>query len=287
MCITASRFPVVLKLGHAHGGLGKVKVDNISDFQDMASVVAVANTYCTVEPYIDSKTNNASSAHVSAEIIYSFSISVRCWKTNTGSAMLEQISMPERYKMWIDEVSDLFGGLDICALEVVVGKDGREYIIEVNDSALTLLGDSQEEDRRQIADLVASRMQAVCRPRTPPSEDIPPPVGPRSILGSLSSLTHVDSESKDSGVGTITSVGTANKDSTPNLGSVGRRDSQASQSSTVSSAPSTVSSGRLPDPPPRPFQRQGSQSMGGTIADEAEDTMKNLRKTFAGIFGDM
>lgn len=25
----------------------------------------------------------------------------------------------------------------------------------------------------------------------------------------------------------------------------------------------------------------------GTVADEAEDTMKNLRKTFAGIFGDM
>nr|CAH7718828.1 unnamed protein product [Callosobruchus chinensis] len=256
--ITASRFPVVLKLGHAHGGLGKVKVDNISDFQDMASVVAVANTYCTVEPYIDSK----------------YDIHVQ--------------KIGHNYKAFMRKsISDLFGGLDICALEVVVGKDGREYIIEVNDSALTLLGDSQEEDRRQIADLVASRMQAVCRPRTPPSEDIPPPVGPRSILGSLSSLTHADSESKDSGVGTITSVGTANKDSTPNLSSVGRRDSQASQSSTVSSAPSTVSSGRLPDPPPRPFQRQGSQSMGGTIADEAEDTMKNLRKTFAGIFGDM
>lgn len=73
--------------------------------------------------------------------------------------MLEQIQMTERYKMWIDEVSELFGGLDICALEIIVSKDGREFIIEVNDSALSLMGDTQEEDRRHIAELVAHRMQ--------------------------------------------------------------------------------------------------------------------------------
>lgn len=74
--------------------------------------------------------------------------------------------MSDRFRSWVDNVAMCFGGLDICALEVIVGKDGREYIIEVNDSALSLMGESQEEDRRHIAELVLSRMNQQCKPYT-------------------------------------------------------------------------------------------------------------------------
>ena len=53
----------------------------------------------------------------------------------------------------------MFGGLAMCSLEAVVAKDGKEYIIEVNDCAMGLLGESQEEDRRNIAEVVIKEME--------------------------------------------------------------------------------------------------------------------------------
>ena len=44
----------------------------------------------------------------------------------------------------------------------MVDKDDKEYIIEVNDSALGLMGDnnSQEEDKKMIAEMVLREMEA-------------------------------------------------------------------------------------------------------------------------------
>ena len=53
----------------------------------------------------------------------------------------------------------MFGGLALCSLEAVVAKDGKEYIIEVNDCAMGLLGESQEDDRRNIAEVVIKEME--------------------------------------------------------------------------------------------------------------------------------
>ena len=103
------------------------------------------------------------------------------WKTNIGQSLLEEIPVSGHHKLWIDEVrafecfkevktqltflysvlqvSKLFGGLGICSLEAVVAKDDKEYIIEVNDCATSLLGESQEDDRKNIADLVLKTME--------------------------------------------------------------------------------------------------------------------------------
>nr|NP_731458.2 synapsin, isoform E [Drosophila melanogaster]AAN13463.2 synapsin, isoform E [Drosophila melanogaster] len=302
-----TKFPSVLKAGHCHGGVATARLENQSALQDAAGLVSGAGNdshcYCTIEPYIDAKF----SVHIQ-KIGNNYKAFMRKsitgnWKTNQGSAMLEQITLTEKYKSWVDEISELFGGMEVCGLSVVVAKDGREYIISACDSTFALIGDTQEEDRRQIADLVSGRMQNVCRPsmaqtgpgklpsrssvssraESPTDEGVAPtpplPAGPRPApmggpppipertspavgsigrLSSRSSISEVPEEPSSSGPSTVGGV---------------RRDSQTSQSSTISSSVSRAGQ--------RPPQTQNS------VVEDAEDTMKNLRKTFAGIFGDM
>lgn len=69
--------------------------------------------------------------------------------------------MTERYKKWLDEVATLFGGLDILTVEAVADKEGREIIYEVSGSQMSLMGETQEEDRRLISDLLVQKLSSL------------------------------------------------------------------------------------------------------------------------------
>ncbi|XP_055375012.1 synapsin [Condylostylus longicornis] len=295
-----SKFPCVLKAGHCHGGLATARLESQGSLQDATGLITGTVSgdslcYCTLEPYVDAKYDiHIQKIGNNYKAFMRKSISGN-WKTNQGSAMLEQLQMTEKYKMWIDEVSELFGGMEICEISVIVSKTGKEYILGASDSTFCLMGDTQEEDRRQIADLVVSRMQNVCRPSTKvpgksltssqsssPTEETassvsstvsrplptgaPPPIPERTspAVGSIGRLSSRSSVSEPA-------IEESEKNTPINTTAANRRDSQSSQASVMSSGSKTSI---------RP-QTQSS------VVEDAEDTMKNLRKTFAGIFGDM
>eukprot|EP00466_Bigelowiella_natans_P003820 jgi/Bigna1/86822/estExt_fgenesh1_pg.C_140076 len=157
-------------------GYGKMKVANHKDMemkklrytnvflliQDFKSVLAVADKYCTAEPFIDGK-YDLRIQKIGNKYRAFKRISVSgTWKTNTQSSHVEVIPLTKKYKFWADEAANMFGGLDILTVDAIHNaKDGKEYIMEVNGTSSGLLPTHQEEDDGHIRDLVLEKLNSI------------------------------------------------------------------------------------------------------------------------------
>lgn len=151
-----SGFPIVAKLGTAHAGFGKMKLNSQSEFEDFQSVVALQDRYVTTEPFVDWDYDfRIQKIGDNYRAFRRFSTN---WKGKGFSQKDEDIPVTPQYKRWIDLASKALG-MDVCALDGVHSRDdGKEYILELNDSAIGLNARYEDEDLLHIRDLVLFRM---------------------------------------------------------------------------------------------------------------------------------
>jgi len=306
------------KIGFHHGGLGKLRADSLVHFQELLSVLACVDTYITVEPYIETKCD----VHIQ-KIGSNYKAFMRKsisggWKSNIGSAVLEQIQVSDKYKQWADEVSLLFGGLDLVAIEIVETKNNEQLIYEVTGSQFTLMGETQEEDRRLISDLITVKMQQAItqmgnqvpkrssitqlpdgsEPGSPlpkdaqqQSQSTPRTSGPTgsflqrmgSISGSIGS-TIPGSSILTNKFGSSTSIETSGNQQQPT--STPSHLQQQVSDTVDKTAQQIRGLFRRASQTTNEDGTQPATNTATTATGDSEDTMQNLRKTFAGIFGE-
>lgn len=162
-------FPAVVKVGSAHAGAGKMLISDHHQMSDFRSVLAMMpNEHCMVEPFIQGevdlriqKIGNHYRAFKRTDVSGE-------WKTNTGTAIMEEVDVCDRWRLWAEAASEMFGGLDICAVDAIVEKgSGIEYILEINGTSCGFHPDRAEEDNRHVRDLVLERMNATLCPPLP------------------------------------------------------------------------------------------------------------------------
>ncbi|PRP83068.1 hypothetical protein PROFUN_09664 [Planoprotostelium fungivorum] len=149
--------PIVIKVGTAEAGYGKIRITDRGVLQDFRSCLATNNDYATAERYIE---NRAYDLRVQCigEHLRVYRRTSTNWKGNVGNSVLEEVQPSEEHKRWAHEVKGEFG-MDIFTVDAIHTTDEKDFILEINDSASGLAAENEEEDCGYIRDLVMKRLE--------------------------------------------------------------------------------------------------------------------------------
>jgi len=158
--------PLVAKLGTVHAGFGKMKISTQEEFNDFSSIIACQDKYVTAEPFItwdyDFRLQKIGNHY------RSFRRRSDNWKGRGLGSRDEDVELSDKHKMWIEQVSSALG-MDILSIDGVhSAADDKEYILEINDSAIGLVERHLEQDLQHIRELVLIKMATEFAPKPKP-----------------------------------------------------------------------------------------------------------------------
>ena len=153
--------PYVLKVSYPHAGLGKIRINDYHDTEDIKSILALHKDYCAIEPFID--------VDYELRIVFIAPNYYRVhkrqsmnWKVNFGMTNIrEDCEMKPNWKKWIDLIYENYPDLLIFDIDALVDKNGKEYILEVNGSTQGFTPEHGDQDLEHMRDLVVRKMETI------------------------------------------------------------------------------------------------------------------------------
>jgi len=155
------QFPAIIKVSHAHAGMGKAKLENMGNLQDTATILALNQDYCTVEPYIKTTEGVRVQKIGDSYRVYKKVFTGSGWKSQFGGADLQSIELNDTFKLWADECAKCYGGMDLLAVDAVLDEHGNYHILELNGTAIGIQPQHWTEDSMRLVYLVVEKMNSV------------------------------------------------------------------------------------------------------------------------------
>jgi hypothetical protein len=127
------------------------------DFEDLRSVVALHEDYSVAEPFVEGA-HDVRILFVAPDYYRAQKRPSSKW-SSAGDVECADAEVTPHYKSWCDEIRAAFGGLDIFAVDVIVGADGSEFIRGVRGSDVPFATGRERQDCVHVREMIAARLR--------------------------------------------------------------------------------------------------------------------------------